>query len=97
MRKKACLWKSINQKLCDWVGTAVVALCVVVFAFPQTARENRVIAEVSVRCPATVDVDSAAFGRGASDIAGVEGCRVEKDCCTGGTNEVLCCAEIVSL
>ena len=55
------------------------------------------IAEVSVCCPATIDVDSAPLGIGASDIAGVEGCRVEKDRCTGGPDEVLRRTEIARL
>ena len=97
MRKKSCLWKSIYQKLSNGVGAAVVVLCGFVLAFPQAAWEDCVIAEVSVCCPATVDVDGTPLGGGAADIAGVKGCRVEKDCCAGGADKVLCGAKIVSL
>ena len=97
MRKKMRLWKSVDQELRDWIRTAVVVLCGLVFAVPQAAWKNRVIAEVSVGCPATVDVDGAAFGGGASDIAGVEGCRVEENRCASVTDKVLRRAEVVSL
>ena len=97
MRKKMCLWKSFYQESRDWVGTAVVVLGGFVFALPQTAWEDRVIAEVSVCCPATVDVDGTPLGGGTPDISGVEGCRVKKNSCAGVTDEMLRCAEIISL
>ena len=66
------LWEPFYQELRDWVGTAVVVLGGFILALPQTARENRVIAEVAVCCSTTIDVDSATLGGSASDIAGME-------------------------
>lgn len=91
------LTKLFYQELRNGVGTAVVVLRRCVFTLPQATWENCVIAEVSVGGAATVDVDCAALGGGASDVTSVERRCVEEDRGAGGTDEVLRGVEVVSL